>query len=113
MYAQLLIGLSFAIASYQDVKERAVSDLVWIPALVGAGYVVYSYYVFQTTQGLEFLIIKIVLIGGIALAFAFFGGIGQADAIAIAFVAADPYPLSPVPPLFAGAFVALSHIGYE
>jgi hypothetical protein len=113
LYAQLLIALSFAIASFQDIKERAVGDLVWIPALVGAGYVVYSYYAFQTTQGLEFLIIKIVLIGGIALAFAFCGGIGQADAIAIAFVAADPYPLSPVPPLFAGAFVALSHIGYE
>jgi hypothetical protein len=113
LYAQLLIALSFAIASYQDVKERAVSDLVWIPALIGSGYVVYSYYAFQTMQGLEFLIVKIVLIGGIALAFAFFGGIGQADAIAIAFIAADPYPLSPVPPLFASAFVALSHIGYE
>ncbi|HEY6282587.1 MAG TPA: prepilin peptidase [Nitrososphaerales archaeon] len=113
MYAQLLIALSFAVASYQDIKERAVSDLVWIPALVGAGYVVYSFYTLQTTQSLEFLIVKIVLIGGIALAFAFFGGIGQADAIAIAFVASDPYPLSPVPPLFAGAFVALSHIGYE
>ena len=113
MYAQLLIAFSFAIATYQDIKERAVSDLVWIPALAGAGYVVYSYSAFQTTQSLEFLIIKIVLIGGIALAFAYFGGIGQADAIAIAFVAADPYPLSPVPPLFAGAFVALSHIGYE
>jgi hypothetical protein len=113
LYAQLLIAVSFAIASYQDFKERAVSDLVWIPAVVGTAYVVYSYYAFYPTQSLEFLLIKIALIGGIALAFAFFGGIGQADAIAIAFVAADPYPLSPVPPLFAAAFVALSHIGYE
>jgi hypothetical protein len=113
LYAQLLIALSFAIASYQDIKERAVNDLVWIPAAAGTVYVVYSYYVFEPTLNIEFLIIKIALIGGIALAFAYFGGIGQADAIAIAFVAADPYPLSPVPPLFAAAFVALSHIGYE
>ena len=113
MYAQLLFAFSFAIASYQDIKDRAVSDLVWIPAVVGAGYVVYSFFTLQTMQSLEFLIIKIVLIGGIMLGFTFFGYIGQADAIALVFVASDPYPLSPLPALLAGGGVALSHIGYE
>ena len=113
MYAQLLIAVSFAVASYSDVKERAVSDLAWIPALFGASYVVYSFFTGASTSNLEFLLLKIALIGGIAVAFAFLGGIGQADGIAIAFVAADPYVLSPIAPLVATAAVALVHIGYE
>lgn len=113
MYAQLLIAVSFALASYQDITERAVSDLVWIPALAGAAYSIYSTYTSAMISSLEFLLLKVAVVGGIALAFAIFGGIGQADAIAMAFVAADPYALSPIAPLFAAAFVALAHIGYE
>lgn len=113
MYAQLLIAVSFAVASYQDMKERAVNDLVWAPAVAGAAYVVYFLYVNPSSPGLEYLLLKLGLIGGIAIVFVFFGGIGQADGIAIAIVAADPYPLSPLAPLFGAAFVALVHIGYE
>ncbi len=113
MYAQLLIAASFAIASYQDVKERAVNDLVWVPAAGGVVYVVYWFVADSTTAGLEYFLLKLALVSGIAVVFAFFGGIGQADAIAIALVAADPYQLSPLAPLFAGAAVALVHIGYE
>ena len=112
MYAQVLIALSFAAAAYQDVRERAVSDLVWVPALVGLGYVLYSFYV-GAVPGFEFFILKLVLLGGIAIAFSFFGFVGQADGIAIAFVAADPYVLSPLLPLLGAAAVALGHIGYE
>ncbi len=108
MLAQVLIAASFAIASYQDVKERAVHDLAWVPALVGAGYVFYA-----SLPGLELPLIKLALVGGIALAFTFFGAIGQADGIALALIACDPYPLSPIYPLFAGAGVALGHIAYE
>ena len=113
MYAQLLIAVSFALASYQDITERAVSDLVWLPALAGVAYVVYWFLVRATSSEIEFLLVKVALVGGIALAFTFLGGIGQADAIAMAFVAADPYTLSPIAPLFAAAAVALVHIGYE
>jgi Flp pilus assembly protein protease CpaA len=113
LYAQLLIAASFVIASYSDVKERAVSDLAWIPALIGVGYTFYALYVGSTSSTLEYLLLKVLLIGGIAIGFAFLGGIGQADGIAIAFVAADPYVLSPLAPLFATAAVALVHIGYE
>ena len=113
MYAQFLIAASFAIASYTDVKERAVSDLAWIPAMAGVGYVFYELYVGSAVGTLAFLILKIALIGGIAIGFSLLGGIGQADGIAIAFVAADPYALSPLAPLFATAAVALVHIGYE
>jgi Flp pilus assembly protein protease CpaA len=113
MYAQLLISVSFAVEAYQDVSERAVSDLVWIPARAGAAYGVYWVAANDTTVGLEFLLVKIALVGGIALAFTYLGGIGQADAIAMAFIAADPYELSPLLPLFAGAVVAVAHIVYE
>lgn len=113
MYAQFLIAVSFAIAAYTDVKERAVSDLAWIPALAGVGYIFYALYTRSANGTLEILLIKVALIGGIAIGFSFLGGIGQADGIAIAFVAADPYVLSPLAPLFATAAVALVHIGYE
>jgi hypothetical protein len=113
LYAQLLIAFSFVLASYQDIRERAVSDLVWIPAIAGVVYIVYSFLTGGIASSFEFFLLKLVLIGGIALAFTFFGGIGQADAIAIAFIAADPYSLSPLAPLFAAAIVALCHIGYE
>lgn len=113
MYAQLLIAASFVIAAYTDVKERAVSDLAWLPGMIGVGYILYAVYSGSALSEFEFLLVKIALIGGIALAFAFWGGIGQADGIAIALVAADPYILSPLAPLFATAAVALVHIGYE
>jgi len=113
LYAQLLIAASFAIAAYQDVRDRAVSDLVWVPALVGVAYAVYSLYVNSSTFDLEFLLVKVIMIGGIALVFTYFGGIGQADAIALAFVGADPYPISPIEALLATAVVALAHIAYE
>jgi hypothetical protein len=113
LYAQLLIAASFVAASYQDVTERAVSDLVWVPALAGAVYSIYELYSSFGFQSFELSILKLVLIGGISLAFAFFGGIGEADAIAMVFIAADPYPLSPIAPLVAAAAVAISHIAYE
>ena len=108
MLAQLLIGSSFAIASYQDVRKRAVSDIVWIPALVGAAYVVYSVF-----PNLFVELIWLGLIGGIAFLFTYLGMLGQADSIALVFFAADPYQLSPILPVIAGAAVAVVHIGYE
>ena len=108
LFAQLLIGVSFAVASYQDVKERAVRDIVWIPALVGVAYVIYSVF-----PNLEVLLIWIGLIGGIAILFAYLGLVGQADSIALVFIASDPYQLSPIFPVIAAAAVALGHIGYE
>jgi hypothetical protein len=108
LYAQLLIGLSFAIAAYQDIADRAVSDLVWVPAAIGTGLVVYSLY-----PALETELVKLALVGVVALVFTLRGAVGQADAIALVFVAADPYSLSPILPLAGAAIVALSHIGYE
>jgi len=113
LYAQLLIAASFVLASYQDFRDRAVSDLVWIPALAGVAYAIFSIFEHSPGADLEFLVVKVALVGGIALAFTLLGGIGQADAIAIAFVAADPYLLSPFLPLLGAAVVALGHIGYE
>ena len=95
-------------ASYQDVKERAVSDIVWIPALVGAVFVICF-----TFPDLEVQLIWLGLIGGIAILFACLGLVGQADSIALVFFAADPYQLSPIFPFIAGAAVALGHIGFE
>ncbi|MBI2649353.1 MAG: prepilin peptidase [Thaumarchaeota archaeon] len=107
MYAQILIGASLLLAGYQDFRERLVSDLVWIPALIGAALV------FILAPSLWLLVvIRLALVGAISFGFTKYGSIGQADAIALVLVSADPSPLTPIPTLFAGGVVALSHIGY-
>ena len=107
MFAQVLIGASFALAGYYDYKERAVSDLVWIPGAIG------TVYALAVSQNIWFSLTKIGLIGGIGLAFVLYGALGEADAIAMALISADPNPLSPFPPLLAGAVVAMGAIGYQ
>jgi len=105
--SQILICVSLLIASYQDIRERAVSDIVWVPALIGVVYAFYSLY-----PAIEYLGAKVALVGVISLVFVLLGYMGQADGIAFAFIAADPLPLSPIPALFGTAVVALLHIGY-
>lgn len=107
MFLQILMAISFLIAGYQDVRERLVSDLVWIPAIVGVALALY----FAPSQDL-LLLVRIGIIGGIALVVARYGLVGEADGIAFVLVIADPTPLAPLPVLFAVAAVALSHIGY-
>jgi len=107
LFYQVLMLVSFLLAGYQDVKERLVSDYLWIPGVIAAGLAL----VFM--HGVDYaLILRIVLIGGIAFAFTFFGFIGQADAIALVLVSSDPAPLAPIPVLVATGAVAIVHIGY-
>lgn len=96
------------IAAYQDVKERAVLDIVWVPAIIGVAYSVYATY-----PSVDVLLLKVGLVGVVCVGFIFFGAIGQADGIALLLVSADPNPASPVFPLIATAVVAVAHIGYE
>jgi hypothetical protein len=107
VYYQLLILASFLLAGYQDARERLVSDYFWIPGIIGAVLVV------ALLPSMDFLLIaRITLIGVIAFAFAWFGFIGQADAIALALIASDPTPYAPIPVLLGTAVVALVHIAY-
>ena len=99
--------ISFLIAGYQDVRERLVSDLVWVPAIIGVALALY----FSPSEDL-ILLVRIGIIGGIALVIARYGFVGEADGIAFVLVVADPAPLAPLPVLFAIAAVALTHIGY-
>ena len=108
MIPQLLIAASFVLASIQDVRERAVHDLVWIPAVIGGILAVSSQY-----PSLVFPLAKVGLIGAIAFAFVFFGLVGEADGIALALISTDPGQFSPIFPLFGAAAIALCHIGYE
>ena len=107
MYAQILIAASLVIAGYQDVRERAVNDLVWIP---GAAGVVLALILLPSSA--EFLLVRLALIGVVGFAFARYGSIGEADAIAFVIAASDPYPISPIPIFLATGVTALLHIGY-
>jgi hypothetical protein len=108
VYSEILICASLIIAAYQDLKERSVWDLVWIPAVVGVAYSVVVEY-----PSIELLVIKLAFVGVVAFAFTYFGAIGQADAIALVFVAADFNPASPILPLVGTAIAAGVHIGYQ
>ncbi len=108
MYSQILICVSLLVASYQDVKERSVSDLVWLPALVGVGYEIITLY-----PDLLFLIFRMAWVGVLVVVFALSRRLGDADMIALVFLTVDPYRLSPIPAmLFAGVFLG-GHIMYE
>ena len=94
MYAQILLALSFALGSYQDIKERMVSDLVWIPALAGVGIIVYDAFAWSNSFFLESELLKLGLAGFLVVVLYFLGIVGQADLIALVFLFSDPYPWS-------------------
>ncbi len=107
MYYQLLMLASLLLAGYQDARERLVSDYYWIPGIIAAVLAV------AFLPSMDFaLVARITLIGVIAFAFAWFGFIGQADAIALTLISSDPTPYAPIPVLLATGVVALAHIGY-
>jgi hypothetical protein len=106
VYAQLLILASFLVGAYQDVRERAVSDVFWIPAGVGGALVlVYNYTSFP-------YLLKAGILSATMIGMWFFISIGTADVIALVFLMLDPSPLSPlVPMLLLGAALGL-HVLY-
>ncbi len=106
VFSQILIATSLVIASYQDARERAVSDLVWIPSLAGVALVLLF-----TTQ-LTFTLVKIGIVGIFALAFTRYGAIGEADLIAFLIITADPAPFSVVFALGAAGIIIAAHIAY-
>jgi len=112
LYGQILIAVSFAVAAYQDLKERAVSDLVWIPAVVGIAVIFYSLATTGQYADLEFDAFRILLLGGMAFAMVYFGVLGEADLIALVFFAADPYALGVLFAIIGAVVVLIPHLGY-
>ena len=112
MYGQILIAASFAVAAYQDLKDRAVSDLVWIPAIAGTAFIFYSLAMMGQYADLEFDAIRVLLLGGIAFAMVRFGVLGEADLIALVFFAADPYALGVFFAVIGAVLVLVPHLAY-
>ena len=105
MYSQILIAASLALAGYFDVKERLVSDLLWVPGAVG---VVVLFFLLPSE--IVPLLIRLALVGAIGVAFAWFGFIGEADAIALVIATSDPSIFSLIYIMFATGVVALIHM---
>jgi len=112
LYGQILIAASFAVAAYQDLRERAVNDLVWIPAIAGTAYVFYSLATSGQYADLEFDVFRVLLIGGMAFAMVYFGMLGEADLIALVFFAADPYVFGVFFALVGAVIVLVPHLAY-
>ena len=105
MYSQILIAASLALAGYFDVKERLVSDLLWVPGAVG---VVVLFFLLPSE--IVPLLIRLALVGAIGVAFARLGFIGEADAIALVIATSDPSIFSLIYIMFATGIVALLHM---
>jgi hypothetical protein len=112
LYGQILIAVSFAVAAYQDIRERAVNDLVWLPAIAGTAIVFYSLATTGHYADLEFDVIRILLIGGMAFVMVYFGMLGEADLIALVFFAADPYVFGVLFALIGAVIVLVPHLAY-
>jgi len=112
LYGQILIAVSFAVASYQDLKDRAVSDLVWIPAIAGGAFIFYSLATTGQYADLEFDAARVLLLGGMAFAMVYFGVLGEADFIALVFFAADPYALGVFFSIIGAVIVLVPHLAY-
>ncbi len=112
MYGQILIAVSFAIAAYQDIRERAVNDLVWIPAIAGTALVFYTLATTGHYADLGLDVVRILLIGGMTFAMVYFGMLGEADLIALVFFAADPYVLGIFFALIGAVIVLVPHLAY-
>jgi len=112
LYGQILIAASFAVAAYQDLRERAVNDLVWIPAIAGTAYVFYALATSGQYAALEFDVFRVLLIGGMAFAMVYFGMLGEADLIALVFFAADPYVFGVFFALVGAMIVLVPHLAY-
>jgi Flp pilus assembly protein protease CpaA len=112
LYGQVLIAASFAVAAYQDLKERAISDLVWIPAIAGTAWVFYSLATTGQVADLEYDVIRVVLLGGLGFAMVYFGTLGEADLIALVFFAADPYVFGVFFAIIGAVVVLVPHLAY-
>ena len=112
MYGQILIAASFAVAAYQDLRERAVNDLVWAPAIAGTAFVFYSLATSGQYFDLEFDLARILLIGGMAFVMVYLGMLGEADLIALVFFAADPYAFGIFFALIGAVIVLVPHLAY-
>jgi len=112
LYGQILIAVSFAVAAYQDLRERAVNDLVWIPAVAGTAFVFYSLATTGQYADLEFDVIRVLIIGGMAFVMVYLGMLGEADLIALVFFAADPYVFGIFFALIGAVVVLVPHLAY-
>jgi hypothetical protein len=107
LYLQLLMAISFVVAGYQDIKDRLVSDIVWIPAVIG---VAISFYFLRADW--VFLAFEIGLMGVIAFVITWYGFVGQADGIAFILLIAGTIPFGLFPAMIAVAAVVGAAIGY-
>ncbi len=112
VYSQILIATSLIIGGAQDVKVRAIDDIVWIPAVIGGALTVFELwtselYVVKTILFVTAILVAIkgvpLITGNRALSS------GDADLIALILVALDPLFLTMlVTPLLAGVVMAFT-----
>jgi hypothetical protein len=107
LYAEILASITFALVAYQDLRERMVSDYVWIPAIL-AGIVM----LWERPDVWVLSLAKVGVFGALGALSIILGLFGQADGLTIIAMAVGTSTFSPIPQMFAAAMVAIAHILY-
>ncbi len=107
LIAEALASITFAIVIYQDFKERMVSDLAWIPAVVSLPVLFY-----ESANDWRLTVFKLIVVAIVAGVSWLIGAFGQADSIALAFMGISTYALSPLPQFILMSVAALVHISW-
>lgn len=104
-----LVATSLLAGAVQDIKENQISDLTWIPAIIGAIVMIYQY-IIQSSY--IFLALKFVMVAMVLSVSYFFGG-GMADMIGLAVVVVDDDPFAPIGTLVVFVAVTITYAVYS
>jgi len=78
----------FAIASYYDLKEREISDKLWVVfSIIGVSFLIYDFFSEFVLQNLLMVLLSVGITAGMSYALYHFGFFGGADAKALIAVA--------------------------
>lgn len=107
LYAEALASITFAIVCYQDFRERMVSDIAWIPAIVAIPVA------FWEAGTLWWVVAaKIGILALVAMLGLLFQAFGEGDSIGLTLMGVGVGILSPLPQLMAMAVFALASISF-
>lgn len=100
------MSASWLLAAYQDVRDRWVSDYVWVPAFVGGALLLLR----SVGPLLALLVIKIAGLVVLSYAWRRLGLMADADAIGFPLITLSRNLASPLPELITSLVVALVYI---
>jgi hypothetical protein len=105
LLAEAIASISFALVCYQDFKERMVSDLAWLPAVIAVPVAMWE------AGPLWWIVVaKIGFLAFVSMVGLLLQAFGEGDAIGLTLMGVGVSTFSPLPQLVAMAVAALLSI---